>query len=76
LWLNLVEHWFDKITTDRIRRRAFKSVVELETAIYDYIKHNNVNPKPFIWTKSAQDIILNVNRGRAALGKAPLARTS
>jgi transposase len=75
-WLNLVERWFGKITTDRIRRGVFKSVVELETAIYDYIKHNNINPKPFVWTKSAQDIILKVNRGRVALGKAPLVKSS
>jgi transposase len=71
-WLNLVERWFGKITADRIRRGAFKSVAELETAIYDYIKHNNANPKPFIWKKSAKDIILKVNRGRAALGNPPL----
>lgn len=75
-WLNLVERWFGKITADRIRRGVFKSVAELETAIYDYIKHNNTNPKPFVWTKSAQDIILKVNRGRAALGKAPLVEKS
>ena len=73
-WLNLVERWFGKITTDRIRRGVFKNVAELESAIYDYIKHNNANPKPFIWTKSADDIIVKVNRGRAALKKPPLVR--
>ena len=73
-WLNLVERWFGKITTDRIRRGVFKSVAELERAIADYIRHNNANPKPFVWTKSADDIILKVNRGRAALGKPPLVR--
>ena len=36
-------------------------MAELKTAIDDYIKHNNAHPKPFIWTKSAQDIILKVN---------------
>jgi hypothetical protein len=40
-------------------------VAELTTAIDDYIAHNNAHPKPFIWTKSAHDIILKVNRGRA-----------
>jgi len=67
--LNLVERWFGKITTDCIRRGVFKSVAELEQAIADYSKDNNVNPRPFVWTKSAADIILKVNRGRAALGK-------
>jgi len=72
--LNLVERWFGKITTDRIRRGVFKSVPELERAIHDYIEHNNANPQPFVWTKSANDIILKVNRGRAALKMAPLVR--
>lgn len=71
-WLNLIERWFGAITADRIRRGVFKSVPELETAIYDYIAHNNTNPKPFIWTQSACDIILKVNRGRAALNMPPL----
>jgi transposase len=73
-WLNLVERWFGKITTERIRRGVFTSVPQLERAIYDYIKHNNANPKPFVWTKSANDIILKVNRGRAALKMRPLVR--
>lgn len=73
-WLNLVERWFGKITTARIRRGAFTSVPELERAIYDYIKHNNAHPKPFVWTKSAHDIIRKVNRGRAALNMPPLVR--
>jgi transposase len=73
-WLNLVERWFGKITAERIRRGVFTSVPQLERAIYDYIEHNNANPKPFVWTKSANDIILKVNRGRAALKMPPLAR--
>jgi transposase len=73
-WLNLVERWFGKITTARIRRGVFTSVPELERAITDYITHNNANPKPFVWTKTANDIILKVNRGRAALNMPPLAR--
>ena len=62
-----MERWFGKITTARIRRGVFTSVPELERAIADYITHNNANPKPFVWTKTANDIILKVNRGRAAL---------
>ena len=72
-WLNLVERWFGQITSERIRRGVFKSVAELESAIKDYIAHNNANPKPFVWTKSANDIILKVNRGRASLKMPPLA---
>ena len=67
-WLNLVERWFRDITDKRIRRDAFSSVAQLQIAIYDYIAHNNENPKPFVWTKSADDIITKVNRGKALLG--------
>ena len=66
-WLNLVERWFGKITRERIRRGVFTSVPALERAIHAYIERNNADPKPFVWTKSAHDIIGNVNRGRAAL---------
>jgi len=71
-WLNLVERWFGQITSERIRRGVFTSVDQLERAIMDYIAHNNANPKPFVWTKSVNDIILKVNRGRAALNLPPL----
>src|SRR3990167_6194661 len=61
-WLNLVERWFGEITRKRIRRGTFKSVDELIQAIEDYIETNNTNPKPFVWTKSADEIIKKVNR--------------
>ncbi|MHB2009768.1 MAG: hypothetical protein ACYCOX_17230, partial [Acidobacteriaceae bacterium] len=64
---NLVERWFRDITDRRIRRGAFQSVAELERAIADYIRHNNQTPKPFVWTKSADQIIQKVNRGKALL---------
>ena len=73
-WLNLVERWFGKITTTRIRRGVFTSVSELERAIYEYIEHNHVHPTPFVWKKSANDLILKINRGRAALNMPPLVR--
>ena len=73
-WLNLVERWFGKITTARIRRGVFTSVPELERAITEYIDHHTVHPTPFVWTKSANDIILKVNRGSAALNMSPLVR--
>ena len=66
-WLNLVERWFRSLTADRIRRDAFSSVTQLQTAIHDYIKHNNKNPKPFVWTQPADNIIAKVNRGKAIL---------
>lgn len=66
-WLNLVERWFSEITNKRIRRGAFKSVPELVTAIEQYIRHHNENPKPFVWTKSAEKIIEKVNRCKATM---------
>ena len=69
-WLNLVERFFAEITSKRIRRGVFRSVAELEAAIHDYLARNNANPKPFVWTKTA-DIILEKNeRAKAALGAA------
>jgi transposase len=56
-WLNQVERWFAKITEQRIRRGVFKSVDELIAAIDDFIAHNNKNPKPFVWTASAELIL-------------------
>jgi hypothetical protein len=72
-WLNLVERWFGKIPTERIRRGVLTSVPELERAIHDTIERNNADPKPFVSTKSENAIILKVNRGRAALKMPPLA---
>jgi transposase len=56
-WLNQVERWFAKITEQRIRRGVFKSVDELIAEIDDFIAHNNKNPKPFVWTASAELIL-------------------
>jgi len=61
-WLNLVERWFGEITRKRIRRGVFKSVSDLVSAIEDYIRIYNENPKPFIWTKRADDIVKKVAR--------------
>ena len=65
-WLNQVERFFGLITGDRIRCGVFKSVAELEAAIHEYLEHHNADPKPFIWTKSATDILDKVARGRQA----------
>ena len=61
-WLNLVERFFAEITTKRIRRGSYTSVDDLETAIYDYLLQHNAKPKPFTWTKTAQDILARERR--------------
>lgn len=66
-WLNLVERWFREITDKRIRRGVFHSVPELVDAIMDYIDTHNENPKPFVWTAKAQDIVEKVSRARNTL---------
>jgi transposase len=66
-WLNMVERFFRDITTERLRRGVFTSVPELVAAIDEYIAHHNINPKPFIWTKSARDILQKVIRANQRL---------
>ncbi|MBV8036353.1 MAG: IS630 family transposase [Pelomonas sp.] len=59
-WLNMVERFFRDLTSERLRRGVFASVPELVTAIDEYVAHHNHAPKPFIWTKSARDILQKV----------------
>jgi len=66
-WLNMVERFFRDITTKRIRRGVFPSVEALVQAIESYIAEHNLDPKPFIWTAKAGDILAKVTRARAAL---------
>jgi transposase len=66
-WLNMVERFFRDLTTERLRRGVFTSVSELITAIDDYIAHHNADPKPFIWTASAHDILQKVIRANKRL---------
>ena len=66
-WMNLVERFFAEITNRRIRRRSYSIVDELETAIYDYDLQHNARPKPFVWSKSAEDIITRERRSLDAL---------
>ena len=66
-WLNLIERWFGEITRKRIRIGVFKSVSELIAAIEEYIRCNNENPKPFVWTKRAEDIIDKVSHCKAVI---------
>ena len=66
-WLNLVERFFAEITSRRIRRGSYSSVNDLEAAIYDYLAQHNEKPKPFRWTKTADDILARERRAPNAL---------
>jgi transposase len=66
-WLNMVERFFRDITMERLRRGVFRSVPELINAIDEYITVHNENPKPFIWTAKATDILQKVIRANRRL---------
>jgi transposase len=53
-WLNQVERWFAMLTARQIRRGTHRSTVELENAVRSYLALNNRDPKPFVWTKTAE----------------------
>jgi len=61
-WLNQVERWFATLTTQYIRRGTHRSTRQLEQAIHRYLELNYANPKPFSWTKSADDILASIER--------------
>ena len=61
-WINLVERCFALLTEKQVRRSAHRSTAELERAIRAYLDIHNENPRPFIWTKSADQILANVAR--------------
>jgi transposase len=61
-WLNLVERWFALLTEKQIRRGVHRSTRELETAIKHYLRCTNDAPKPFVWTKTADEILDSVAR--------------
>jgi transposase len=61
-WLNAVENFFSVLTRRRIRRGVFKSVVDLQAAINRYLKEHNQEPKPFVWTKPASDVLAKLDR--------------
>jgi transposase len=66
-WVNMVEGFFSKLTNKAIRRGAFGSVPELIAAIDAYLNAHNTNPTPFTWTKTAEQIVDKVQRGRVTL---------
>ena len=56
-WMNLVERWFAELTTRKLRRSAHRSVTELEADIRRWINEWNKDPKPFVWTKTTDEIL-------------------
>jgi transposase len=66
-WLNMVERFFRDLTANRLKRGVFRDLEELIMAVGDYIDGHNRNPKPFIWTASARDILQKVTRARKSL---------
>ncbi len=65
-WLNMIERFFRDLTDKAIRRGSFYNVDDLVAAITEYINAHNENPKPFIWTATATDILAKVKRARRA----------
>ena len=61
-WINLVERWFATLTAKQLRRGTHRSTIALETAIQHYISVGNDDPKPFVWTKTADQILESIKR--------------
>lgn len=68
-WLNMVERFFRELTEKQLRRGVFTSVKELNESVMTFIDRHNEAPAPYIWTKSANDILEKVKRGRKRLNK-------
>lgn len=61
-WLNQVERWFATLTQKQIRRGTHRSTQQLEQSIREYLEHYNDDPKPFVWSKTADDILASIER--------------
>jgi transposase len=59
-WLNLVERWFSELTTKKIKRGAHLSVAQLQRDIKGWIKTWNENPRPYVWVKTADEILASL----------------
>lgn len=70
-WLNIIERFFRDLDEKRVRRGVFRSVPQLIDAVMSYIAQHNSDPKPFVWRKTAEEIIDKVGRARLALDNAP-----
>jgi transposase len=68
-WLNMVERFFRDLSENQLRRSAFSSVPDLVSTIEQYVEKHNRDPKPFIWTAKASDILAKVTRARKKLNK-------
>ena len=68
-WLNMVERFFRDLTVNRLRRGVFHSVPELVAALEQYMATHNKEPKPYVWTAKATDILAKVNRARQKLDR-------
>jgi transposase len=68
-WLNMVERFFRELSEKQLRRGVFRSVPELIEAIETFVASHNEDPKPYIWTAKANDILEKVKRGRQRLDK-------
>ena len=68
-WLNQVERWFRDLTEKNLRRGIFRSVPELIDSIEEYMEANNEDPKPYVWTATAESILAKVARARASLNE-------
>jgi len=66
-WLNLIERWFGELTRKQIRRGVFHSVPDLIATIQNYIRINNQQPKPFVWTKKVSQILKKINHCKAVI---------
>jgi hypothetical protein len=61
-WINMVERWFATLREKQIRRGAHRSVRELEAAIKSYLEITDQSPRPFVWNKTADEILASVAR--------------
>jgi hypothetical protein len=66
-WLNLIERWFRELTSKRVRRGSFFSVDDLPSAILDFLKGRNEDPKPFVWKATVESIQAKLSRCRQTL---------
>jgi transposase len=70
-WLNMVERFFRDLTENQLRRGVFTSVEALRERILAYVEEHNRQPKPFLWTAKANDILEKVKRAKANLNNSP-----
>jgi transposase len=68
-WLNLVERWFAELTQKKLRRGAHRSVRDLNTDIRAWIETWNDDPKPYVWTKTADQILESITRYRTQINE-------